>query len=154
VLLQFPARRIKGRRQTKVSIMHNDLQTRLPPITISARDAEKLRHLAEVATEKYPATSEFLARELDRAKICPADRSMRDVVAMDSEVTFRDDVSGHARTVTLVYPDAADVDANKISVLTPIGAALIGLTIGQTIEFQTPSGGWRSLTVTKVHNHS
>jgi regulator of nucleoside diphosphate kinase len=152
--LQFFARRPNGVHTTKVSIMHNDLQTRLPPITISARDAEKLRHLADAAAEKYPATAEFLARELDRAKICPADRSMRDIVAMDSEVTFRDDVGGHARTVTLVYPDAADVDANKISVLTPIGSALIGLSAGQTIEFQTPSGGWRSLTVTKVHNHN
>jgi regulator of nucleoside diphosphate kinase len=52
--------------------------------------------------------------------------------------------------VTLVYPEAADVDAGKISILTPIGAALIGLSVGQTIEFQTPGGRWRSLTVLKV----
>ena len=132
--------------------MHNDLQTRLPPITISARDAEKLRHLADAAAEAYPATADFLSRELDCASICPADRSMRNVVMMESEVSFRDDISGHVRTMTLVYPEAADVGASRISVLTPIGAALIGLSAGQTIEFQTPSGGWRSLTVTDVRN--
>ncbi|KQW18880.1 nucleoside diphosphate kinase [Afipia sp. Root123D2] len=134
--------------------MYDDLQTRLPTIAISTNDAKRLRHLAEAAAEKYPATAEFLARELDRAEICPADRSMRNIVAMQSEVTFHDDISGQARTVTLVYPEAADVNANKISVLTPIGAALIGLSAGQTIEFQTPAGGWRSLTVTKVFNQA
>ena len=132
--------------------MHNDLQTRLPPITISARDAAKLRHLADAAAETYPATADFLSRELERASICPADRSMRHVVMMESEVSFRDDISGQTRTMTLVYPEAADVGASRISVLTPIGAALIGLSAGQTIEFQTPSGGWRSLTVTDVRN--
>ena len=135
-----------------MTIMDNNLQTRLPPITISARDAERLRHLADAATETYPTTADFLARELERASICPADRSLRGIVTMDSEVTFRDDVSGHERTVTLVYPEGADVNANRISVLTPIGAALISLSIGQTIEFQTPSGGWRSLTVIKVQS--
>lgn len=50
----------------------------------------------------------------------------------------------------LVYPDEADVLEVKISVLTPIGAALIGLSVGQSIEWQTPAGGWRSLTVLQV----
>jgi regulator of nucleoside diphosphate kinase len=106
--------------------------------------------LAEAAMEKYPTTAEFLAREIERAEILPADQPMRNVVSMQSEVTFRDDISGQVRTVTLVYPEDADVGAGKISVLTPIGAALIGLSPGHTIEFQTPAGGWRSLTVVKV----
>ncbi len=131
--------------------MHQDLQTRLPAIAISARDIERLRQLAEAATDKYPATAEFLAREIDRAEIRHGDHPMHGVVGMQSEVSFRDDVSGQARTVTLVFPEAADVEAGRISVLTPIGAALIGLSAGQTIEFQTPAGGWRSLTVLKVN---
>lgn len=131
--------------------MDHALQTRLPAIVISASDADRLRHLAEAAAEKYPATAEFLAREIDRAEIVPGDRPMHGVVGMQSEVTFRDDVSGQTRTVTLVFPDAADVDSGRISILTPIGAALIGLSAGQTIEFQTPAGGWRSLTVVKVN---
>lgn len=131
--------------------MDHVLQTRLPVIAISAHDADRLRHLAEAAAEKYPATAEFLAREIDRAEIVPGGRPMHGVVSMQSEVTFRDDVSGQTRTVTLVFPDEANVDAGKISVLTPIGAALIGLSAEQTIEFQTPAGGWRSLTVIKVN---
>jgi regulator of nucleoside diphosphate kinase len=130
--------------------MLDNLQTRLPAIAISARDIDRLRHLAEAAMEKYPATAEFLAREIDRAEIIPADRSARNIVTMQSEVTFIDDISGQKRTVILVYPEDADVDAGKISILTPIGAALIGLSAGQSIEFQTPSGGWRSLTVLAV----
>jgi regulator of nucleoside diphosphate kinase len=130
--------------------MLDDLQTRLPAIAISARDVDRLRHLAEAAMEKFPATAEFLAREIDRAEIIPADRPVRNVVTMQSDVTFVDDISGHKRTVTLVYPEDADVDAGRISVLTPIGAALIGLSAGQSIEFQTPSGGWRSLSVLAV----
>jgi regulator of nucleoside diphosphate kinase len=100
--------------------------------------------------EKYPATAEFLAREIDRAEIIPADRPSSNVVTMQSQVRFIDDISGQQRTVTLVYPEDANVDAGKISILTPIGAALIGLSAGQSIEFQTPSGGWRSLTVITV----
>lgn len=131
--------------------MDHALHARLPAIAISARDADRLRHLAEAALEKYPETADFLAREIDRAEIRDDPESMRGVVAMQSEVTFRDDVSGQTRTVTLVFPDEANVDAGKISVLTPIGAALIGLSAGQTIEFQTPAGGWRALTVIRVN---
>jgi regulator of nucleoside diphosphate kinase len=136
--------------QLAVKDMLDDLQTRLPAIAISARDIDRLRHLAEAAMEKYPATAEFLAREIDRAEIIPADRPSGNVVTMQSQVTFIDDISGQKRTVTLVYPEEANVDAGKISVLTPIGAALIGLSAGQSIEFQTPSGGWRSLTALAV----
>jgi len=136
-----------------VNDMHSDLQTRLPTIALSARDADRLRHLAEVAADRYPETAEFLAREIERAEIRSADQSMRDIVAMQSEVTFRDAIGGQSRTVTLVYPEDADVGANKISVLTPIGAALIGMSVGKSIEFQTPAGGWRSLTIVKVAHH-
>lgn len=134
-----------------VKDMDQDLHTRLPSIAISARDVERLRNIADAATEKYPETAEFLAREIDRAEIRDADEPMNGVVTMQSEVTFRDDVGGQTRTVTLVFPEEADVDSGKISILTPIGAALIGLSAGQTIEFQTPAGGWRALTVVRVN---
>ena len=58
--------------------------------------------------------------------------------------------SGQAKHVTLVYPTAADVAAGRISVLTPVGAALIGLSAGQSMAFETPSGEPRSLTVLEV----
>ena len=56
------------------------------------------------------------------------------------------------REVTLVYPQEADINLNRISVLAPVGAALIGLSRGQSIEFQTPGGKRRSLTIIDVCN--
>jgi regulator of nucleoside diphosphate kinase len=130
--------------------MASYLQPELPPISLRMCDASRLRNIAEAASEKYPQTTDFLAREIERAEILPDTRLLPGLVTMDSEVTFRDDISMQERSVTLVYPEAADVDAGKISILTPIGAALIGLSVGQTIEFQTPGGRWRSLTLLKV----
>ena len=126
------------------------LTPELPPISIRMCDADRLRNIAEAASEKYPQTTEFLAREIDRAEILTDAHSLPGLVTMECDVTFRDDISLQERSVTLVYPEAADVDAGKISILTPIGAALIGLSVGQTIEFQTPGGRWRSLTILKV----
>lgn len=130
--------------------MVSHLQPELPPISLRMCDANRLRNIAEAASEKYPQTTEFLAREIERAEILPDARLLPGLVTMDSEVTFRDDISLQERAVTLVYPEAADVDAGRISILTPIGAALIGLSVGQTIEFQTPGERWRSLTVLRV----
>lgn len=130
--------------------MVSHLQPELPPISLRMCDADRLRNIAEAASEKYPQTTDFLAREIERAEILPDARLLPGLVTMDSEVTFRDDISMQERAVTLVYPEAADVDAGRISILTPIGAALIGLSVGQTIEFQTPGGRWRSLTVLRV----
>lgn len=133
-----------------VKDMTDTLDTKLPPISMNPADIERLRKLADAAANKYPETSDFLAREIERAAVLPEATPCAGLVTMDSNVTFRDDVSGQARTVRLVYPEDADVDAGKISILTPIGAALIGLSEGQTIEFQTPAGGWRALTVLAV----
>jgi len=69
---------------------------------------------------------------------------------MDSEVEFRDETTGQVRRVTLVYPNEADVAVGRISVLTPIGAALIGLSVSQTMEWETPGGERRSLTILSV----
>lgn len=131
--------------------MASHLQPELPPISMRTCDADRLRNIAEAAADKYPQTTDFLAREIERAEILPDARLLPGLVTMDSDVTFRDDISLQEHAVTLVYPDAADVEAKKISILTPIGAALIGLSVGQTIEFQTPGGRWRSLTVLKVN---
>jgi regulator of nucleoside diphosphate kinase len=122
----------------------------LPPITLSTPDFERLERLASAAADKFPRTADFLAREIARAEIVPSVHALPGLVAMGSTVEFRDDASKQGRTVTLVYPDEADLTAGKISVLTPIGVALIGLSVGQSIEWQTPAGGWRSLTVLRV----
>lgn len=91
-------------------------------------------------------------REVSRARVLPDSEMAEGVVRMGSLVAFADGVTGEAREATLVYPEHADVSAGRVSILTPIGAALIGLAAGQSIRFQTPSGGWRSLSVLAVDN--
>lgn len=122
----------------------------LPPISLNENDLERLRNLADAASDKFPRTAEFLAREVERANILDPGHSLPGLIMMGSGVTFRDDATGKTRRVTLVYPHEADIDDNKISVLTPIGAALIGLSVSQSIEWQTQTGHWRSLTVLDV----
>jgi regulator of nucleoside diphosphate kinase len=70
-------------------------------------------------------------------------------VSMGSEVEFRDD-TGKVQTVTLVYPGEADISQRKISVLTPVGTALIGVRVGDAITWKTRSGDLRRLTVIQV----
>ncbi|RDV04066.1 nucleoside diphosphate kinase regulator [Undibacter mobilis] len=120
----------------------------LPPITLSRSDCDRLDRLASAAASS--PTSDFLAREVARATVVPSETAPCGVVAMGSTVTFRDDTTAQARTITLVYPDEADLAHGRISVLTPVGAALIGLPVGESIEWQTPDGGWRLLTVLRV----
>jgi regulator of nucleoside diphosphate kinase len=127
------------------------LQPPLPPICLRVSEIDRLWNIAESASNAYPQTTAFLKREIERAEILTASRVLVGLVTMNSEVTFRDDISSQERTVELTYPDEADIEANKISILTPIGAALIGLSVGQTIEFQNPGGRWRSLTVVKAN---
>lgn len=126
------------------------LYAELPPVAMSLSDTERLSKLAAAAADRFPATAEFLAREIERAEIVPDHQLSRHVVRMGSRVRFRDDVTMQEREVTLVYPDTADVAEGKISVLTPIGAALVGISVSQSIEFRTPAGGRRSLTVLEV----
>jgi regulator of nucleoside diphosphate kinase len=71
---------------------------------------------------------------------------------MGSLVTYRDLASDRTRTIALVFPQEADMARNRVSVLTPIGAALIGLAVGQSIDWPTPEGRSGTLTVIGVSN--
>jgi regulator of nucleoside diphosphate kinase len=118
----------------------------LPPIAVTTNDFDRLRILSQASSH----AAQSLAREIERARLIEPEAAGNELVTMGSRVRYRDDVTGQERTVTLVYPDTADIDAGRISVLTPIGAALIGLSVGQSIEWETPAGGVRSLTVAAV----
>ncbi|MFN3658689.1 MAG: nucleoside diphosphate kinase regulator [Pseudolabrys sp.] len=130
----------------------SNMRKELPPITLSGIDYERLDRLAAAASDTFPRTADFLAREVARATIAPSGFVLKGVVTMGAHVEFRDDTTGQSRKVKLVYPDEADLAEGRLSVLSPVGAALIGLSVGQSIEWQTPSGGWRSLTVLDVHH--
>lgn len=121
-----------------------------PPIVVTQADHDRLSDLASAASRNMPAVGEFLAEELDRARVVAPAEIAPTVVTMNSRVEFRDDQTGEVRTATLVYPGDQDITAGKISILTPVGAALIGLEEGQSIVWETRSGAQKSLTVLKV----
>jgi regulator of nucleoside diphosphate kinase len=122
---------------------------RKPPITIRQTDHEKLSRLAQSVAERNPAIFDTLQSELERARVVPDARLPEDVVRMGSTLRYSTD-AGEARTVTLVFPAEADIAAGRISVLTPIGAALIGLSQGQSIDWEMRDGRIGRLTVETV----
>lgn len=102
-------------------------------------DADLQRLLPMLEQNDSPA-SDALDTELHRAMIVPQDRVPADVVTMNSEVVYEDLETGQRRTVRVVYPKDADARSGRVSVLAPIGSALLGLRVGQTIEWEVPTG--------------
>ena len=93
-----------------------------------------------------PAASNVL-REIYRATIVPNDQLPTNVVAVNSCVDVRDNVAGANRRVVLALPDETSCEPNAVSVLSPLGAALIGLSEGASVEWCTASGDRKSITV-------
>jgi regulator of nucleoside diphosphate kinase len=118
-------------------------------IVVSSADYERLTDLANASMERLPEVAEELLAEMERAKIVDTAKVPHDVVRMGSTVTFRSD-DGHVRTLKLVYPVDESLDEHRISVMTPVGAALIGLGEGQSISRTARDGKHHRLTVTKV----
>ena len=96
------------------------------------------------------ASHKALADELDRATVVPAARMPGNIVRMHSRVTYHDERSGERREVELVFPEEADMASGKVSVLAPVGSALLGLEAGQTIEWPFPDGRVRRLRVERT----
>lgn len=124
--------------------------TRRPSIHMIDSEADALTNLALSAQGRMPEVSEQLLQEIARAAIHPADRISADVVTMHSTVEFIDEASGADRTIELVYPREADISAGRVSILTPVGAGLIGLRTGQSILWPDRDGRERRLTIVKV----
>ena len=90
-----------------------------------------------------------LQYELDRAIVVSSEAVPQDVVTMNSHVRYVDEMTGERRSVKIVYPAEADARHGKISVLAPVGTALLGLSLGQSIVWEFP-GGRRRLRVEEV----
>lgn len=130
--------------------MRDVVRTRsVPQIIVSDADYERLTDLATASLERLPDVAQELLDEMDRAKVVKAGNVPVDVVRMGSTVTFKSD-DGTTRTLKLVYPADESLDEHRISVMTPVGAALIGLSEGQSISWTARDGKHHRLTVTKV----
>lgn len=121
-----------------------------PTITLSAEDYERLSALAHAASKQMPDLADELDEEIGRARVLAKGKHPQDIVCMNSEVEFRDDTTGKVQKVTLVYPAQADISQHKVSVLTPVGTALIGLRTGCSIAWKTRTGEVRQMTVLSV----
>jgi regulator of nucleoside diphosphate kinase len=109
----------------------------LPQLFLTPNDMDRLLKLVDA----HPGKGlEKLESELVRANVVPRGEIPGDVVTMNSRVIFENETTGERREVTLVYPGNADIDAGRISVLVPIGTALLGLRVGQSIEWVLPGG--------------
>lgn len=117
-------------------------------IFVSARDAEALAAMLGTHRRANPFeadASDELADRLAEARLVPADAMPEDRVALHSTVTYDELPSGRRRSVTLALPEDADAARARISVLSPIGMALIGRERGAVLEVATPHG--KALTI-------
>lgn len=114
---------------------------------ITRSNHERIVAVIEVSKLEIAA---LLEEELTRATIVPDEDLPSDVVSMNSTVKFQDLESGKDSVVTLVYPVDADIENGKISILTPVGSALIGLRVGQVIHWPFPTGKDKKLKVISV----
>ena len=122
----------------------------MPLIRMIDSEADVLTELTLQNQRDSISFYELLLDEIDRAAICERPDIPPDVVTMGSSVTFIDEKSGAERTVRLVYPAEADIANGRMSILTPVGAGLIGLSVGQSINWPDRGGIEHRLTIVAV----
>lgn len=122
--------------------------TTQPSIIITRLDLQRLERLLDELEESGPG-AEALERELARAQVVGHDEVPPGVVTMNSRVHCREDASGKDYHLTLVYPQDAGGEG-KVSVLAPVGSALLGLSVGQDIDWPVPGGKTLKLTLLAV----
>lgn len=121
-------------------------------ITLTKTDHERLTALVSVDMNLQDPDADsirVLRAELERADVVDSDKIDPDVVTMNSRVRIRDLDSGEEKEYTLVYPLAADFSQGRISVMVPLGTALIGFREGDIVEWKVP-GGIRKFKIKKV----
>ena len=124
----------------------------LPPsITVSSHDLARLEAMLESPLHRDNPVAGLLADELNRANVVPPDQVPAGTVTMHATVQCADDLTGDTHSLTLVYPHEADVDQGRVSILAPVGAGLLGLTIDQSIDWAAPGGRKLRLRVIAVH---
>ena len=121
-----------------------------PPITLIDKEAETLADLALAVQDRLPQVSELLLQEIERARICRPDKVPAGTVTMMSRVIFEDEGTGARREIQLVFPKDADAEAGRISILTPIGAGLIGMRAGNSIQWPDAGGRLHLLKILEV----
>ncbi|WP_300630823.1 nucleoside diphosphate kinase regulator [Pseudomonas sp.] len=123
--------------------------TTAPSIILTRLDVQRLEQLIDRLGDEFPGV-EALQTELDRADVVGHDEVPATVVTMNSSVHCREQGSGKDYHLTLVYPKDANADEGKISILAPMGSALLGLQVGQHIDWPAPGGKTLKLELLSV----
>ena len=121
-----------------------------PPITISSLDASRLERILDSIDHNRFPDSEALEAEVNRANVVEPRDIPPDVVTMNSTVTFQVESSEREFSLTLVYPKDADDSSTKISILAPVGSALLGLREGDEMSWPKPGGGSLKVSILNV----
>lgn len=124
-----------------------------PPIHISETDYALIASYAMRLEATAPAVAKMLLDEINRADISSRDELPDDVATLGSAVTFVDESTGVRRRVQIVLPADADIERSSLSIHSQVGAGLIGLRAGQSIEWPYPDGRPRTLRIVEVEQH-
>ncbi|HSC87967.1 MAG TPA: nucleoside diphosphate kinase regulator [Polyangiaceae bacterium] len=122
----------------------------LPRIIISTSDYQRIASLLDAVDFGQYGTHEQLWTELDRADLVEPSAMPPDVVSMNSRVRFRID-GEESREMTLCYPKDVNSSGHFVSVLAPIGSALLGMRVGQEIEWRLPGGRTKKVLIEAVN---
>lgn len=121
-----------------------------PAIHLTVAECDALSELALSAERRHPVSAAMLMAELDRAELYAPGDLPEQTVSMNARIEFVDEGTGTRRTVQLVYPRDADIAAGRVSILTPVGAGLIGMTAGGSIRWPDRDGHDRVLRIVSV----
>jgi len=117
---------------------------------IDASLVARFESLADAAFTRLPEVATPLVDKLSTAKLVAPARLPAGVATIGSKVSYRDELAGSVQHVTLVWPEHADISRGSVSVLTPVGVALLGLSAGDEFSWTTRAGVERGLTVLEV----
>lgn len=132
------------------SMNNENTTTAAPVIYIAQEDIRRLRPLAAALPAKTSSDgAASLLGELDRAIVLAREALPPDVVTVNTRVRFKDLASGEEEEYVIAWPERADAAAQRVSVLAPIGTALLGYQLGDEISWPTP-GGVRRLEIIRV----
>lgn len=121
-----------------------------PPIHLLAEESDRVADLALNVEHNQPIVAAMLLEEIERAELHDEADMPSGHVMLNSDVTFVDERTSHARTVRLVLPGEANIAEGRISILTPMGAALFGVAAGDSIDWPDRDGNLRPIRILRV----
>ena len=121
-----------------------------PPIHLLATESDMVANLALQTEHRHPVVAAMLLEEIERAELHDLNTLPKTAVTIGSQVDFVDEKTSQLRSVELVLPAKANIAEGRISILTPMGAALYGLAVGQSIDWPDLDGHERRIRILRV----